>query len=66
MTDDDLAAIVSRVQGGEGLEAILADMGFDSEIATDWLKKHPTAKYQISQSKLAGNAVRAQIAAGGN
>lgn len=59
MTEDDLTTIVSRVETGEGLEAILADLGFDSAIATAWLKKHPSAKHQISQAKLSGNAARA-------
>lgn len=60
MNEDNLSAIVARVRAGEGLEDILASMDLNSEIATDWLKKHPTAKFQISQAKLLGNAARQQ------
>lgn len=53
MTDDQLAELVRRVGGGEGVEAIIASMGLDSNRTCDWLKKHQTARSRINAAKAA-------------
>jgi len=51
MTEADLEVIVQRVSQGEGVEAILASLGIDSDLGCQWLKDHPEAKGRIQAAK---------------
>lgn len=46
--------LLYRVGNGEGVEAILASMGIDSNVGTQWLKDHPSARGDIAAAKASG------------
>lgn len=51
MSEAQLTELIGRVASGEGVEAILASMGIDSNIGCNWLKKHADAAAQIAAAK---------------
>lgn len=59
----DYPGLLARVERGEGVEAILADMGVNSTVACQWLRKHPTAKADIADAKMQTDAVAKRDAA---
>lgn len=50
--------LVSRSTAGEGVEAILADMGLDSDIAIAEIRKHPNAGTRLLDAKRTQKAAR--------
>lgn len=70
MSEPQIQVLLGLVAEGLGVEAALASMGVDVNIALDELKKHPSAKGLISDAKkqgvialVAAKALKAQKAA---
>lgn len=51
MREDQLDALVEAVRTGQGVEAALAGMGINSDVAMRWLKAHPNARTRLDEAK---------------
>jgi hypothetical protein len=64
MTEQQLDDLIARVTAGAGVEAALHKMGLNSDVETDFLKKHPNARTRLKESKQQGQLLREELANG--
>lgn len=51
MTEAQIDELVSRSAAGEGVEAVLASMGLDSDIAIAEIRRHSSAGTRLVEAK---------------